>query len=91
MGKISDRSLHEAIVRDRGRKCTYGYHWVEGYHRKDGTYVRGFCRMRTLRGDAIYEKTLSTQELWDGDYSTRNGYYVHHDGKGKHHVYKLKK
>ncbi len=24
-------------------KCNYGYHWVNGYNRKDGTHVKGHC------------------------------------------------
>lgn len=46
MSDISDKALHEAYVRNRewpDKKCNYGYHWVKGYTRKDGTVVEGHC------------------------------------------------
>ena len=42
----------------------------------------------TVAGIAIFVKTLSDKELWAGDYSTRNGYWVIHRG-ANHHVYKV--
>lgn len=27
-------------------KCGHGYEWVDGYHKSNGTYVKGFCRKK---------------------------------------------
>ena len=46
-------------------------------------------QIQTVAGTATFVKTLSDKELWAGDYSTRNGYWVIHRG-ADHHVYKVK-
>ena len=46
-------------------------------------------QINTVAGVATFVKTLNDKELWDGDYSTRNGYWVIHRG-ANHHVYKVK-
>ncbi len=46
-------------------------------------------QINTVAGIATFVKTLSDKELWEGDYSTRNGYWVIHRG-ANHHVYKVK-
>ena len=43
----------------------------------------------TVAGIATFVKTVNDAELWAGDYSTRNGYWVIHRG-ANHHVYKVK-
>ena len=44
--------------------------------------------IETVAGTATYVSTMSDKELWAGDYSTRNGYWVIHRGS-QHHVYKV--
>jgi len=44
--------------------------------------------IQTVAGEATFVKTLTDSELWAGDYSTRNGYWVIHRG-AEHHVYKV--
>ena len=44
--------------------------------------------IQTVAGNATYVTTLSDKELWAGDYSTKNGYWVIHRGS-QHHVYKV--
>ncbi len=74
--------------------------WVSTYIKHDGTVVKGYCRDRreheiphppngvrpyinTIKGRARYLKT----EVGDvGDYKTRDGYYVLHNGK-YHDIY----
>jgi len=44
--------------------------------------------IQTVAGEATFVKTLNDKELWAGDYSTQNGYWVIHRGP-LHHVYKV--
>jgi len=44
--------------------------------------------INTVAGVAKYVCTLSDKELWAGDYSIKNGYWVIHKGT-KHHIYKV--
>ena len=44
--------------------------------------------IETVAGTATYVITLSDRELSAGDYSTRSGYWVIHEGV-EHHVYKV--
>lgn len=44
--------------------------------------------IETLAGTAYYVKTVTDKELWAGDYSTKNGYWVIHRGSN-HHVFKV--
>ena len=44
--------------------------------------------IETVAGTAHYVNTLTDRELWGGDYSTRNGYWVIHHGQ-THDVYKV--
>ena len=40
-------------------KCAPDQEWVASYRKKDGTYVKGFCRQRTFKsGDEAYTSYL---------------------------------
>jgi hypothetical protein len=74
--------------------------WVNTYIKQDGTVVKGYCRDRTeheiphppegvkpyintIKGRARY---LRTEMDRVGDYRTKDGYYVLHNGK-YHDIY----
>ena len=37
-------SMHGGMGMGHKHKCPPGQHWVNGYNKKNGTHVKGYCR-----------------------------------------------
>ena len=53
-------------------KCPNGFEYVKSYRKRDGTYVKGFCR-EASRKAKLKEYKSGTYKLPDGTYITKDG------------------